>query len=227
MVKVFDLIAIQEVVAGYGGSQVVARLADALNRSGSKWDYVISNPTSGTGSSRERYAFLWNTAKVKRIAAAWLEGNYSEEIDREPYFCQFFVGNQMLTLANFHAIPKSKQPETEIKYLKFLPDLYPEHNLVFCGDFNLPQSHTVFNPLKKMGYRPGLIGQKTSLRQACINDNCLASEYDNFYFKGTGLQVRETGIVHFYRDFERLKDARRISDHVPVYMKLSFSVAAR
>ncbi|MBE5322017.1 hypothetical protein IM793_22875 [Pedobacter sp. MR2016-19] len=37
-VRPYDLIAIQEVVAGYGG-QAVARLADELNRTGQKWDY--------------------------------------------------------------------------------------------------------------------------------------------------------------------------------------------
>jgi endonuclease/exonuclease/phosphatase family metal-dependent hydrolase len=38
--KNYDIIAIQEVVAGYGGAQAVAKLADELNRKGSKWDYV-------------------------------------------------------------------------------------------------------------------------------------------------------------------------------------------
>jgi hypothetical protein len=40
----YDIIAVQEVVAGYGGVQAVARLADELNRTGTKWDYTISDP---------------------------------------------------------------------------------------------------------------------------------------------------------------------------------------
>jgi hypothetical protein len=32
----YDIIAVQEVVAGYGGVQAVARLSDELNRTGSK-----------------------------------------------------------------------------------------------------------------------------------------------------------------------------------------------
>src|SRR3954469_8731514 len=47
-VKDFDVVAIQEVVAGYGGPQAVARLVDCLNRKGSKWDYTISDPTSSS-----------------------------------------------------------------------------------------------------------------------------------------------------------------------------------
>jgi hypothetical protein len=44
-VRDYDIIAIQEVVAGYGGAQAVAKLADELNRKGSKWNYIISDPT--------------------------------------------------------------------------------------------------------------------------------------------------------------------------------------
>ena len=32
----FDVVALQEIVAGYGGAQAVAKLADELNRMGSK-----------------------------------------------------------------------------------------------------------------------------------------------------------------------------------------------
>ncbi|TKC57564.1 endonuclease [Pedobacter hiemivivus] len=228
VVNKFDVIAIQEVVAGYGGSQAVARLADELNRMGSKWDYVISNPTSSpTGSSKERYAFVWNTSKVKKNGTAWLEETYGLMIDREPYYCRFTVGRKTFTVANFHAVPKSKQPETEIKYFKFLPDLYPGDNLIFCGDFNLPQSHSVFNPLWKTGHTSAFKGQKTSLKQKCVNGNCLASEYDNFYFKASGINVLRTGIVHFYQDFEDLRTARLISDHVPIYMQFSLDVIAK
>ncbi|MFA4869029.1 MAG: endonuclease/exonuclease/phosphatase family protein [Pedobacter sp.] len=226
IIKEFDVVAIQEVVAGYGGSQAVARLADELNRKGSGWDYVISSPTSSVGSSKERYAFLWNTARVKRKGVSWLDENYADEIDREPYLSQFMVGNKSFTLLSFHAVPKTKQPEREIKYFKFFPEIYADHNLIFCGDFNLPQSHTVFIPLKKMGYVSALAAQKTSLKMECVEGSCLASEYDNIFFKSS-FQVLKAGIVHFYRDFNSVKEARRISDHVPVYLKLSLGVIAK
>ena len=220
-VNQFDLIAIQEVVASVGGPQAVARLADELNRMGSKWDYTISEPT--TGKARERYAFLWRTSKVHKKADAWLEQKYEKQIEREPYFCRFIAGKTSFTLASFHAIPKSKQPATEIKYLKFLPARYPSDELVFCGDFNLPQTNNVFLPLKTMGYSPVLVGQKTSLKQACVDDNCLASEYDNFFIRSSGWSVSKSGIVHFYRDFADVLRARTISDHVPIFIHLNLN----
>ncbi len=221
--KNYDIIAIQEVVAGYGGAQAVARLADELNRKGTKWDYTISDPTSSSAYKTERYAFIWKTSKIKKIGKAWLEQKYHLEIDREPYFCTFQYEDKQFTVVNFHAITKNRQPETEIKYFKFLPDEYPDLNLIFVGDFNCPQSHTVFNPLKKMGYQSILVGQKTSLKKECKENVCLASEFDNMYFNTSKIKYLNSGVIPFYKSFNSLKEARAISDHIPIWFE--FSVA--
>ncbi len=212
----YDVVALQEVVAGYGGAQAVAKLADELNRKGSKWDYIISDPTSSSAYKTERYAFLWKTSKVKKIGEAWLENKYHLEIDREPYYCTFQYNNKQFTIANFHAITKSKQPETEIKYFKLLPNQYPNLNLLFVGDFNCPQSHTVFNPLKKMGYNCVFTNQKTSLKKECIENVCLASEFDNIWYNSVKISVVNSKVIHFYNTFPTLKEAREISDHIPI-----------
>jgi deoxyribonuclease-1-like protein len=219
----FDIIAIQEVVAGYGGAQAVAKLAAILNTKGTKWDYTISNPTSSSSYKTERYAFIWKTNKVKLKGNTWLEKKYNLEIDREPYFATFEINKKTITLVNFHAITKSKQPETEIKYFKFLPAEYPTLNLVFMGDFNCPQSHTVFNPLKKMGYTPILQNQKTTLKQKCRETICLASEFDNMFYKTTSLQYINSGILPFYKNFNSLKEARKTSDHIPIWFEFSLN----
>ncbi len=219
----YDIVAIQEVVAGDGGAQAVAQLADELNRKGSKWDYTISDPTSSSAYKTERYAFLWKTSKVKKMGKAWLEQKYHLEIDREPFFCTFEYENKQFTVANFHAITKNRQPETEIKYFKFLPAEYPHLNLIFVGDFNCPQSHTVFNPLKKMRYQSVLVNQKTSLKQECKNGICLASEFDNMYFNSSKCKSLKSGVIEFYKDFNSLKEARSISDHIPIWATFSLN----
>jgi deoxyribonuclease-1-like protein len=220
-IKDFDIIAIQEVVAGDGGAQAVAKLADELNRKGSKWDYTVSNPTSSSAYKTERYAFLWKTSKVKKIGDAWLEKKYSLQIDREPFYCTFQFNNKQFTIANFHAITKSKQPETEIKYFKFLPAQYPKLNLLFVGDFNCPQSHTVFNPLKKMGYKSVFINQKTSLKKECKDAVCLASEFDNIWYNSNKISIANSKVLLFYSTFKTLKEAREISDHIPITTEIT------
>ncbi|UQD57557.1 endonuclease/exonuclease/phosphatase family protein [Flavobacterium sp. K5-23] len=221
--KNYDLVAIQEVVAGYGGAQAVAKLADELNRKGAKWDYVISEPTSSSAYKTERYAFLWKTAVLKKIGNPWLEIKYHLEIDREPYFCTFEYQKKQFTIVNFHAITKSKQPETEIKYFKYLPEEYPTLNLIFAGDFNCPQSHTVFNPLKKMGYKAILENQKTSLKQECKNGECLSAEFDNMHYSTIKVKPLNSGIISFYKSFNSLKEARAVSDHIPIWFEFSLN----
>jgi len=112
------------------------------------------------------------------------------------------------------------QPETEVKYFKFLPSQYSKLNLIFCGDFNLPESHSVFNPLKNQGYAPVLQNQKTSLRDRPINNDYLASEYDNIFYDTKKLKIIEKGVIHFYRKFVNFEDAKYISDHIPIFCKI-------
>ncbi len=221
-IKSYDIVALQEIVAGNGGAQAVAQLADELNRKGAQWDYVISAPTSSSAYKTERYAFLWKPSKVKKIGDAWLEQKYHLQIDREPFYCTFQYQNQQLTIVNFHAITQSKQPETEIKYFKYLPASYPNLNLVFVGDFNCRQSHTVFIPLQKLGYKSAFQNQKTSLKRACRNANCLASEFDNIWYNATKISVTNAKALLFYESFSTLEEARQISDHIPVTVQLAF-----
>jgi len=217
-IQTYDIIAIQEVVAGEGGAQAVARLVDVMNRKGKSWDYTISNPTLSDTYSSERYAFIWNKKTVTRLGDAWLENHYAVEIDREPFFATFRKDAKAFTLVNFHAKPKAKKPETDIKYFKFFPSLYPKLNLIICGDFNCPQSNTVFNSLKTMGFTPTFIGQKTTLRMKCIKNDCLASEFDNVFYDPKKIVFSKSGIIHFYQSFSTIEKARRISDHLPIFL---------
>ncbi len=221
--KRFDVIAVVEVVAGNGGAQAVARLADQLNRSGSKWDYTISDPTTSTPNKTERYAFIWKTSKLKKIGDAWLEKKYKLEIEREPYFATFKAGEKEFTVGTFHAITKAAQPETEIKYFKLIPEEYPGKTFLFCGDFNCPESNTVFTPLKTMGYKPVFANKKTSLKQECKDGECLASEFDNIFYNSAKINFTKSAVILFYKSFPNLKEARKVSDHCPVYFEFSLN----
>ena len=219
----YDVIAIQEVVAGKGGAQAVARLVTNLENKGFHWDYAISDPTTSTNrSSIERYAFIWKASKVKKIGRSWLDTNYANEIDREPYMSTFEYQGKQFTIVTFHAVPKKKNPARELKYFKLFPGLYPNLNLIFMGDFNCPQSNSVFTPLKKMGFRNTFTNQKTSLKQKCISDDCLASEYDNIFYDTKKCNLQKSGVIHFYKQFISIKEARKISDHIPVWCQLEF-----
>lgn len=221
ILKQADVIAIQEIVLNPSGAQTIAKISDELNRtSGKKWDYTISDPTTSSPYRSERYAYLWSTSKVKLKTKAFLDQSQKDNIEREPFMATFTSKNQEFTLVSLHALPTKHQPETEIKHLKTFKDTYPDHNLVFLGDFNLPQKHSVFEPLKKQGYRPVFVNQKTSLKQKCINGDCLASEYDNIFLNQEKNIICTLKAIHFYSDFTDIKLAREISDHIPLLVEI-------
>jgi hypothetical protein len=57
----------------------VARLADELNRKGSKWNYTVSDPTSSSAYKTERYAYIWKTSKVSMLGKlGWKKNTISK-----------------------------------------------------------------------------------------------------------------------------------------------------
>lgn len=215
--KSFDLVTIQEVSTGNYGAKAVAALVDELNRTGAKWDYVISDGTSGEGS--ERYAYLWKTSKVKLKGNAWLESSLENEIDREPFMARFQIRDESVLLASFHAVPTGKNPETECELLVRLNGKYPEDHIMIMGDFNLSEKSEAFDELKKNGFEPAVTQQKTSLKMKVSDDEHLANEYDNIFFESKPIHKISSGVIDFSKEFSSLKDARTISDHIPVYLE--------
>lgn len=220
----YDVVAIQEIVGNPSGEKTLIKLHHKLDSlcKDCLWDYEISQLTVGNQNSMERYAYLWKSKNVKKEGAGWLDQHYSIAIEREPFMSTFSIDKKEFTLVNFHAVPKKKQPETEIKYLKFFPENYPEHHLIFLGDFNLKHTHSVYTPLKKMGYQPALADQKTTMKMKCVNGECLASAYDNFFYQANYFQPIHSKAIPFYHSFsDDLIAARKISDHLPITFTFS------
>lgn len=218
IVKDTDVLAIQEVVAGFGGAQAVAKLADILNRKGSKWDYAISNPTNSPKYTAERYAFLWKPYRVKIKNRGWLVTELDSTIDREPFLLNFYVENKRLTLINFHSRPYNKDPESEIKALSnFIIDSLSAP-LIIAGDFNVDEKKSIFDIIKSEGYAPAITNQKTTLKRKCERVEYLYHTIDNIFYSGEIKKV-EGGVIDFVRFCDRLERARKLSDHLPVFLK--------
>lgn len=221
----FDVVAIQEIVTSPPGAQAVARLDAALDRLGFQWDYRLSDPTTGDGT--ERYAFLWKPSRVRLVGQAWLEPSLAEPIDREPYLARFEQrsSGQRFLVANFHAVPTSKDPEHEIILLDTLHEQYTDDHLIMLGDFNLDEDDEAWDPLRALGYAQALDDQPTSLRRKRRDEpnGHLANEYDNIFYEEAVLRATRAGIIDFTTSFETLREARRISDHLPVYMDVQWT----
>ena len=214
LISSYDIIAVQEISVSEFGSQAIAKLDDLLDRSGISWDYVISNPTSGSGS--ERYAYLFRKDKVQLVAHS-LEAKLASVVNREPYIGRFLVDGNEYILGNVHLVPKDKNPSLEVKELVSLESKYKDKKFILMGDFNLSESDRSFDGMKRwcnVGFRR----ERTSLKMKEGGD-WLNEEYDNFFIS-KGVKVSSSGVVHFYKNFDNLRSARRVSDHCPIFISI-------
>ncbi|WP_299436239.1 endonuclease/exonuclease/phosphatase family protein [uncultured Maribacter sp.] len=221
IVKEADIIAIQEVVAGFGGAQAVAKLTAILNRKGNKWDYAISNPTNSSKYVTERYAFIWKTKHLKIKNRGRLITELDSVIDREPFILDFYINKKKLSIINYHSRPYNQDPESEIKALtKYLINSL-NTNLILAGDFNVNESKPIFNNLKNNGFTAAITKQKTTLKKVCKQNHYLNHPIDNIFFS-KHIKRKDSGILDFVLFCENLERARKLSDHLPVYLKFSF-----
>jgi len=224
----FDLVAVQEVVTSPPGAQAIGKLDAALDRTGFQWDYRLSDPTIGAGT--ERYAFLWKPSRVRLVGQAWLESSLADPIDREPYLARFEhrKTGQRVLVASLHAVPRSKNPAREIALLDRLHRKYGTDHVLILGDFNLDEDDEAFNELRRLGYRAVLDDQPTSLgrKRDPGPQGHLASEYDNIFVEGGPLRAARGGVLDFTDRFSSLKEARSLSDHLPVYVDVQWTGGA-
>lgn len=215
-VKSYDVVAIQEVSTSEFGAQAVAKLDDYLDRTGYSWDYVVSDATSGDGS--ERYAYLYKKSRVKLKQKATLEKSLEKNINREPFKAIFIFKGKEYYLFNVHLVPTDKNPELEAQKLDTLNKIYKNKRIVIMGDFNLSQSSDGFVKLKLV-MNATLVGKKTSLKMKEADGEVLNMEYDNF-FMSKSIKLIKSDVIYFYKDFKTLKEARKVSDHCPIYCKI-------
>lgn len=218
IVRDVDILAIQEVVAGYGGAQAVARLTDNLNRMGSKWDYVISDPTNSSKYVTERYAIIWKTKHIKIKDRGWLISALDATIDREPFLLNLYMDGKSFTVINFHSRPYNKDPESEIMALsKYVRDSI-KNPLVIAGDFNVDERMPIFGTLKSSGYQTAVTNQKTTLKWKCEHTEYLNHPIDNIFYS-KHLEKTKGNIIDFVKFCDNLEKARKLSDHLPVLLQ--------
>jgi len=209
-VKSFDIVAIQEVSTSEWGAKTIAMLDDLLDRTGSSWDYIISDPTIGNGS--ERYAYLYKKHRVK-LKSHFLVGELSVSIAREPFLATFMFHNLEYTFYNLHLVPTAKRPQLEVLELG---EYFKKTNsrVIIMGDFNLSSQDPSFLKLKT-NFNQSFTKEKTSLKMKPVGGEVLNLPYDNF-FVSKMIQSKNSEVILFYKDFKTLEEARKISDHCPI-----------
>lgn len=220
-----DVVAIQEVTAGKDfGARAVAKIVDILSRKGKDFDYLVSDPTSSDSFGVERYAYITKKSKVSiSRGESGLVSDLVGKVSREPLVMTAnFKGVSPVRFFNFHAVPTEKNPIEEIKSIVGSRVIAETSRGILSGDLNLGhmQTHSLFN---SVGYN-GQIKSKTSLRRTLDKkNNYMSHQYDNIYVKG--VTVCSSGVLDFVKERhspvnnESLRVARKVSDHLPVYIR--------
>lgn len=222
--KQCDVIGLQEITitpAAKNKLQVIRKRLTVIQPA-KNWQMANSTITnSNNAQEQERYTYIYDAKKVKLIKH-YLATSLASKIVREPYIGIFKYKQQIFTVYNYHAVPKSKQPQKEIEtIIKTLSSI--QTPLIWMGDFNCYPTDTVFNILntKKFQYAP--VKQATTIKQKkCDGNNCYANAYDYFWMN-TKVKLLSSGHYSFLSLFNNDGvEARKISDHIPVYIKISF-----
>ncbi|MGB7290934.1 MAG: endonuclease/exonuclease/phosphatase family protein [Thermodesulfobacteriota bacterium] len=227
----YDFIAIQEV----NDQEVILRLAHWLKVLGNSYGSLIS-PVSGTGSEKERYAFLFRKDIIEAVDLGHLaEGDFA----RPPYLAAFKAGNFDFKVLSIHVCSGcgglgEGGREEEVQHLA---DVYndlidnTENDVLIVGDFNLNPNNESFQNLKSVGNTASIYSCTTPTE--CEQNATTTRDtnlFDNIWFSQT--HVREyTGQHGMFKFDEELfedpgdgsKEYREqyarfaVSDHRPVW----------
>src|SRR5690606_1546763 len=136
----------------------------------------------------------------------------------EPFLLEFYLEGKKFSMVNYHSRPYNRDPESEIQALSKHVIEFLDTPLIIAGDFNVDEKMPIFNTLKKAGFTATITDQKTTLKRKCDGMEYLNYPIDNI-FHSKDIQKIEGKAIDFVRFCDQLEQARKLSDHLPVYLK--------
>jgi deoxyribonuclease-1-like protein len=225
ILKNFDLIAIQEVRAVT--QDIMPQLIALLNADGKcHYDYAIG-PRLGRTSSKEQYAFVFDTATIEMDRyQLYTVDDPDDLLHREPLVGWFRArgpaAEQAFTfsLATIHTDPDETNQELDVLddvFFKIREDpRRGEDDVILAGDFNARASK-----LRQLGQMKGLVKVIDGETPTNTLHN---AQYDNILFQETATTefTGRCGVLDFMRQYNlTLDQAQRVSDHMPVWAEFS------
>lgn len=157
IIRQYDIVAIQEIRDA--AETAILALRDKVNENGAAYA-VVTGPRVGRTSSKEQYAFMYDTAVLELLPGQYTydddgDGNDNNDVDdsghpgdlfeREPFVCFFSVNGADFdfVLVNIHAKPDDAT--AEIGYLDDVMVDAEAHlddpDVICLGDFNADGSY--------------------------------------------------------------------------------------
>ena len=214
-IRRFDVVAIQEIRDLH--TDVLPRFLAAINATGERYDYLLG-PALGRSSSKERYAFVFNTARVEPDREWVYTVDDPEDLfHREPLVARFRTRREQpfsFTLVNIHTDPDEAAEEVDALaevLLGIQEDGSQEDDVIVLGDLNADPRR--FGRLAGVPRIQWVIdGVPTNTRRTKTYDNVLFDGLTTAEFTG------RAGVFDFAREFQLNPEAAlAVSDHLPVW----------
>ncbi len=220
----YDIVAIQKIRDSSGTA--ILDLMEKVDKKNPSYAYVISERLGRT-SSKEQYAYIYNTAKVNLSSTpqTYPEPSGTDPFHREPFIASFSSteGSFIATFATIHTDPDEAEEEIDAltDVADYCTEILPEDEMVILmGDFNADCSYfdedDASSPLRSGEYS-WLIGNDldtTTKSTDCTYDRIVVlGDYQKYY---TG----DAGVIRFDELYDLDQDLTEdVSDHYPVYAK--------
>ncbi|MFH2111897.1 MAG: endonuclease/exonuclease/phosphatase family protein [Candidatus Bathyarchaeota archaeon] len=215
----FDVVLVQE-IRDISGDTAPAYLAAINGLEGPAYAYVES-PRLGRTSSKESYAYYWNTATVGLVeGSAYVYNDTLDIYEREPFIASFTAGGFDFTLIGVHTKPEDARWEIgnlTIVASSVLAANPGERDIVILGDLNADGSYFDEDGPSPLKTEPYIWVTGNSLDTMTKTD----WTYDRVVITDSSLHEYVDGsCTAFYFDSEYGLSGEivtDVSDHYPVY----------
>jgi endonuclease/exonuclease/phosphatase family metal-dependent hydrolase len=158
IVREFDIVLIQEIRDAT--EQTIPNFIQQINQANGASYSFIESPRLGRTTSKEAYAYIYNTQTVQFIQGSDYVYNDNKDVfEREPYIATFKIGNFDFTLAGIHTKPEDAYNEIGnlTTVISSIQTAKPnEKDIIVMGDLNADGSYynedDSSNPLKTPQY---------------------------------------------------------------------------
>jgi endonuclease/exonuclease/phosphatase family metal-dependent hydrolase len=245
VVRQFDVVAIQEIREKE--QTLLPEFMRYINSDGAAYDFILSERL-GQSSSQEQYAYVFDSRRIlaDKSAAYLVEdgspGGSSTQtvgtdgmqdlLHREPYVARFVVNLPArdnpfrFTMMNMHTDPDVVDQELDVLANVFVAVRNYEYSigeddLILAGDLNA--SPRQFGRLGQITDVVPIIqeGAYTNVIQTKLYDNLLIDSQMTREFTG------RHGVLNLQQFFSlSLSDAKRLSDHYPVWAEFTVQEAS-
>jgi deoxyribonuclease-1-like protein len=225
-VRKFDIVAIQELRDDT--ETTLPYFVNYINTFPGPEYAAISSPRLGRTSSKENYAFIYNTETVDFVLGSNRtfqdppSGTSTDLFQREPFMAAFKSGNLSFVLIVIHTEPDTTESELDSMKLVFsdAASAFPETKLITLGDMNADCDY--LKPGEPAWLREDYFwvvpdGADTTTKSTdCAYDRIILNQEAKKSFDGAW------GVYRFDNEFSlNASQSEAVSDHYPVWAEFN------